>query len=149
MKRGHHHGVTDDVGYFVAEDEVTIPDFHATIHAALGIDPAFVARMMGMAPDAWEYVESSQSFLELKVCPVGLDKLSSNLAAIATNICNHAASGMGYATPQQARLLSPRDARRHLLESVRDTAQAMGTANTTDIAAVSLASSSEFTNDST
>lgn len=95
----------------------------------MGIDPAFVARMMGMPPDAWEYVESSQSYLELKVCPVGLEKLSSNLAAIATNVCNHAASGMGYATPQQARLLSQREARRHLLEGVRDTAQALSPKN--------------------
>ena len=38
VKRGHHHGVTDDVGYSVVEDEVTIPDFHATILWLLGID---------------------------------------------------------------------------------------------------------------
>jgi hypothetical protein len=38
VKRGHHHGATDDVGYEVAENPVTIPDFHATILALLGID---------------------------------------------------------------------------------------------------------------
>ncbi len=38
VKRGHHHGASDEVGYFVAEDEVTIPDFHATILWLLGID---------------------------------------------------------------------------------------------------------------
>lgn len=32
-------GVTDDAGKKVVENPVSIPDFHATIHAALGIDP--------------------------------------------------------------------------------------------------------------
>ena len=88
--------------------------------AAMGIEAAFVARMMGMAPDAWEYLESSQSFVELQVCPMGLDRLSSNPAAIAANICNNAAAGMGFATPQQARSLSQREARRHLLGNIRE-----------------------------
>ena len=38
VKGGHHHGASDDVGYGVVEDEVTIPDFHATILHLLGID---------------------------------------------------------------------------------------------------------------
>jgi hypothetical protein len=38
VKPGHRHGRTDEVGYFVAEDKVTIPDFHATILHLLGLD---------------------------------------------------------------------------------------------------------------
>ena len=38
VKKGYRHGTTDDVGYFVAENKVTIPDFHATILHLLGID---------------------------------------------------------------------------------------------------------------
>jgi hypothetical protein len=38
VKKGYRHGTTDDVGYFVAEDKVTIPDFHATILHLLGLD---------------------------------------------------------------------------------------------------------------
>ncbi|MCC6234751.1 MAG: DUF1501 domain-containing protein [Verrucomicrobiales bacterium] len=38
VRAGHRHGVTDEVGYFVAEDKVTVPDFHATILHLLGID---------------------------------------------------------------------------------------------------------------
>ena len=38
VKKGHAHGASDEVGYFVAEKEVTIPDFHATILHLLGID---------------------------------------------------------------------------------------------------------------
>ncbi len=38
VKRGFRYGVTDDVGYFVGQDKVTIPDFHATILHLLGLD---------------------------------------------------------------------------------------------------------------
>ena len=38
VKNGFHYGKSDDVGYFVAENKVTVPDFHATILHLLGID---------------------------------------------------------------------------------------------------------------
>ena len=38
VKRGFRYGVTDDVGYFVAQNKVTIPDFHATILHLLGLN---------------------------------------------------------------------------------------------------------------
>ena len=38
VKKGFHYGESDEVGYFVAKDKVTIPDFHATILHLLGID---------------------------------------------------------------------------------------------------------------
>jgi hypothetical protein len=38
VKKGYHHGTTDEVGYFVAKDKVTIPDFHATVLHLLGLD---------------------------------------------------------------------------------------------------------------
>lgn len=38
VKKGFRYGTTDEVGYFVGENKVTIPDFHATILHLLGID---------------------------------------------------------------------------------------------------------------
>jgi hypothetical protein len=38
VRKGHRYGSSDEVGYFVAENQVTIPDFHATILHLLGID---------------------------------------------------------------------------------------------------------------
>jgi uncharacterized protein (DUF1501 family) len=38
VKKGYRYGESDEVGYFVAKDKVTIPDFHATILHLLGID---------------------------------------------------------------------------------------------------------------
>jgi hypothetical protein len=38
IKKGISYGETDEVGYFVAKNKVTIPDFHATILHTLGLD---------------------------------------------------------------------------------------------------------------
>jgi hypothetical protein len=38
VKKGFHYGKSDEVGYFVGENQVTVPDFHATILHLLGID---------------------------------------------------------------------------------------------------------------
>jgi hypothetical protein len=39
LKHRGAYGVTDDLSRHIVENPVSIPDFHATIHAALGIDP--------------------------------------------------------------------------------------------------------------
>jgi hypothetical protein len=38
VKAGYRHGSSDEIGYFVGQDKVTVPDFHATILHLLGID---------------------------------------------------------------------------------------------------------------
>ncbi len=38
LRPGVHYGRSDEVGYFVAENKVIIPDFHATILHLLGLD---------------------------------------------------------------------------------------------------------------
>ena len=40
LKHGGAYGTTSDDGKSITENAVSIPDFHATIHHALGIDPA-------------------------------------------------------------------------------------------------------------
>ena len=39
LKHSGAYGVTDDLGKTALENPVSIPDFHATVHAAMGIDP--------------------------------------------------------------------------------------------------------------
>ena len=39
LKHRGAYGVTDDLSRKILENPVSVPDFHATIHAALGIDP--------------------------------------------------------------------------------------------------------------
>ncbi|HZX82910.1 MAG TPA: hypothetical protein VFF19_05050 [Reyranella sp.] len=97
----------------------------ALVHyaAQMGIDLAFVARMIGQTPGAWEYIDTDEAFVTLRVCPKGLENYPSNPAAIAANICNHATGGLVRASALQARSLSAREARRRLLEHVRDAAE--------------------------
>jgi len=38
VRPGHHHGATDDFGYYAVKDKVDIHDFHATILHLMGID---------------------------------------------------------------------------------------------------------------
>ncbi|MAS92996.1 MAG: sulfatase [Verrucomicrobiales bacterium] len=38
VKRGYHHGATDDFGYYAVRDKVDIHDFHATLLHIMGID---------------------------------------------------------------------------------------------------------------
>ena len=40
LKHCGAYGATDDLAKTIVENPVPIPDFHATIHTALGIDPA-------------------------------------------------------------------------------------------------------------
>ncbi len=40
LKHRGAYGVTDELSKTIVEKPVSIPDFHATVHAALGIDPA-------------------------------------------------------------------------------------------------------------
>ncbi|MGA1608845.1 MAG: DUF1501 domain-containing protein, partial [Planctomycetota bacterium] len=38
MKRGHVHGATDELGFFITEDPVSVRDLQATVLDVLGID---------------------------------------------------------------------------------------------------------------
>lgn len=95
--------------------------------AQMGIDVAFIGRMIGQPSEDWDYIERDEDFVTLRVCPVALTRPPPNRPAIAANICNHATGGLGQASALQARGLSARDARRYLLERVRDTAEAAST----------------------
>jgi hypothetical protein len=92
--------------------------------AQMGIDLDFVARIIGQTQEAWEYVDTDETFVTLRVCPLGVERYPANPAAIAANICNHATGSLVRASPLQARAHGPREARRHLLERVRDSAEA-------------------------
>ncbi len=86
--------------------------------ASLGVDPAFVARMLGRPPDVWEYAQTAGQFIDLKMCPRGLTQLPPSPRTSAVNICNNSL-GMGMASgPVDVRRLSRTEAKRHLLEHI-------------------------------
>ncbi len=87
--------------------------------AELGIDPRFVASMMTKPQDEYAYVNTTEEFLALKACPIGLDRPQITLAEQAVNICNHSTGWVDPATLAQVHALSPRQAKRSMLENIQ------------------------------
>lgn len=86
--------------------------------ADMSVDPGFVARMIALPPDVWQYVDTNEQFLNVRTCPVGLEAALDRPEQQAVNICNHATGWFSAATAAQARSMSARQAKRHLLEHV-------------------------------
>lgn len=87
--------------------------------STMGIDPSFIARLLGRTPEQWEYVEATWSFITLQVCPIGLERPRLSPVAIAANICNNATAGFSPASLSQVRQFTPRAGKRHMLEQVQ------------------------------
>ena len=87
--------------------------------ADLGIDPRFVARMMAKPQDEFEYVRTTAEFLDLKVCPIGLDRPKVSAEEQALSICNHSTGWVDPAQPSQVRTMTARQAKLYMLENVQ------------------------------
>ena len=85
----------------------------------MGVDPGFIAQLVGLAPEAWQYVDTAGEFLETGACPVGNLPAPGRLEAQATNICSNATGWLTTLDASQAQRLSLPQAQRHLLEHVR------------------------------
>ena len=87
--------------------------------ADLGVDPGFIAQLLGRPPDTWLYIDTNEMFLTVGACPNGREPPLGRLEQQAVNICNHASGGSNIAEASQARPMTPRDAKRYLLEQVQ------------------------------
>ena len=87
--------------------------------ADLGVDPRFVAAMMTKPQDEFAYANTTEEFLTLKICPIGLDRPVLSPAEQALNICNHATGWADPAKPTQVRALTARQAKRYMLETLQ------------------------------
>ncbi len=91
--------------------------------AAVGIEPAFIARFLGRSAESFEYVETVRTFLSLDVCPIGLGRPAISVAQQATNICNHSTGWLSPVTSAQATPMTAQQARLRLLEYVQSNMQ--------------------------
>jgi hypothetical protein len=87
--------------------------------ADLGVDPGFIAQLLGRPPDTWLYIDTTEMFLTVGACPSGRELPLGRLEQQAVNVCNHASGGGGVVETSQARPMTARDAKRHLLEQVQ------------------------------
>ncbi|MBS0520647.1 MAG: hypothetical protein JSR90_18260 [Proteobacteria bacterium] len=85
----------------------------------MDVGPEFIARMLGRPTDQWEYIDTAGSFIDLKVCPIGLSPPKLSPQAIAANICNNAIGSGTRASSLDVRSMSARDAQRLLLSHVQ------------------------------
>lgn len=87
--------------------------------ADMSIDAGFIGRLLGGAPDTWQYIETDEEFLSVRACPVGQEPPLGRLEQQAVNVCNHATGWFSVASPSQASAMSSRQSKRHLLEHVQ------------------------------
>ena len=87
--------------------------------ADLGIDPKFVASMLGKPQEEFSYVNTAEEFITLNVCPMSLGRPSISPAEQALNICNHSTGWIDPADPSQVRAMTPQQAKRYMLENVQ------------------------------
>jgi len=90
----------------------------------IGLQPTFVASMMGRPVDDFQYIETVGQFLSLHVCPIGLERPSKPMEEQAVNICNNSIGSAEEAGSLHARLIKPEDAKLYLLERVQAHMQA-------------------------
>ena len=94
--------------------------------AAMSIDPVFVARLLGRPSEVWEYVDRNGEFVDLTSCAIGIERPQASPAAAAVNICNHGMGEFSSAETSQARQMTERDAKRHLLEHLSANIESLG-----------------------
>ncbi len=94
----------------------------ALVHYAadLGIEPKFVAAMMSKPPEELTYVNTTEDFLALKICPIGLERPPASLEEQALIVCNHSTGSTGPAAARQVRRLAPAQAKRYMLENIEE-----------------------------
>ncbi|HZQ02319.1 MAG TPA: hypothetical protein VFB13_22425 [Reyranella sp.] len=92
---------------------------------AMGVDSPFIARMLGRPPQVWEYVDTAEKFLELKICPAGVLRPLPAPAARALNICSNLMHSPAQVVPPHARRLPAAEAKRRLLEHVQRNVSAL------------------------
>lgn len=87
--------------------------------ASLGVDPSFIARILGRPPESWEYADTAGKFIDLKICPARLSRPPPAPERRAINICVNTLGGSAAMEQVQARALTPIETKRHLIEHVR------------------------------
>ena len=85
----------------------------------MGVAPSFVARLIGLPPEHWQYIETAGDFLDLGIEPRGTWPGAGRLEVQAANACRRAVDPSAAAS--HARRLAGAQAQRLLLEHVRNT----------------------------
>lgn len=94
--------------------------------ASLGIDPGFIAGLLGRPPEVWQYVGTAGDFIDLRICPAGQTRRLPLPQTRAVNICLNTLGVSEQGFTLEAQEMSSTQVKRHLLDSVRQDASAHG-----------------------
>jgi hypothetical protein len=87
---------------------------------ALGVEPEFIASMLGRPPEVWDYANTAGKIIDLRICPIGLKIAVPTPELRAVNICNNIlGDSAARDTPSAARSVPPAEAKRYLLNHIR------------------------------
>jgi hypothetical protein len=88
--------------------------------ADLGLPPTFVANLMARPVEEYQYLETIGEFLELNLCPIGLERPSLSMSHQAANVCNNS---LPTPAPVSSMIVGPiagPQVRQYMLERVQD-----------------------------
>jgi hypothetical protein len=91
----------------------------------VGIDPVFMARLLGRPPEAWEYADTAGDFIDLGICPAEIERPAPPASSRAVNICNNAIGSRTGAGSSQVVRYQPLEAKRRLLQHVQGNVAAL------------------------
>ncbi len=89
----------------------------------MGVDPAFIARILERPPTTWEYIDTAAQFIDLNVCPMGAPPPKTAPDVLAANICGNAFGMTTSADSKDVRPITAADLKRRLLEYVQRNAR--------------------------
>lgn len=85
----------------------------------MGLQPNFVASLMGRPVEEFQYIETIGQFLSFHVCPIGLVRPSAPLEMQARNLCRNSVGSADPPAAQQVRQIPVDQAKLYLLERVQ------------------------------
>jgi hypothetical protein len=90
----------------------------------MGLQPNFVASLMGRPVEEFQYIETVAQFLAFHVCPIALVRPSTPPEVQATNLCRNSLAAVEPQATLQARSIPVDQAKLYLLERVQASMQA-------------------------
>jgi hypothetical protein len=89
----------------------------------MGLQPNFVATLMGRPVEEFQYIETVAQFLAFHVCPIGLARPSASLEIQASNLCRNSLVAVEPQATLQARSIPVDQAKLYLLERMQASMQ--------------------------
>jgi hypothetical protein len=93
--------------------------------ADMGLPANFVAGLIGRPVEDFQYIETTNQFVVLNICPTGLTRPSQPVDQQATNICVNATGTAALSSTLEATAIAPQQAKQYMLERIQENMQSV------------------------